>query len=147
VVSDPIHVAVLDDDPSVRMALVRLLRAVAMDAQAYATSGELFQSIALKRPNCLVLDLQMEEMDGLEVLNCLHQRNFRIPTIIISGLEGKASGEVCKSADVAGFLRKPLEADQLIRMIQKIAADPAARDDQGPLSPSPRGRMTQNTVP
>ena len=117
VITNQIHVAILDDDPTIRTALVRLLKATGMVAHAHATSNELFESAARKCPDCLLLDLEMPEMDGLDVLKCLNQRNFRIPTIIITGHPEKVSQEarmnaeiiaVChhgmRSADATGFL-------------------------------------------
>ncbi|HET7084659.1 MAG TPA: response regulator [Rhizomicrobium sp.] len=123
-IAKQIHVAILDDDPSIRIALVRLLQAAEMAARAYATSAELFESVALKCPDCLLLDLQMMEMHGLDVLKYLNQRQIRIPTIVITGQDEKISREARTSPDVVALLRKPLEADQLIRMIEEIAAAP-----------------------
>ena len=51
-IGHPVHVAILDDDPSVRTALERLLKAAGMLVDVYATSDQLFESIALKRPDC-----------------------------------------------------------------------------------------------
>ena len=120
-IARPIHVAILDDEPSVRTALVRLLKAAEMTAHAYATSAELFQSIALKRPDCLLLDLQMPETSGLDVLNYLHQRHIRIPTIIITGHDEKTSCEACLKAGAVAYLIKPMDADQLIQTIEDVA--------------------------
>jgi len=121
-ITTPIHVAILDDDPMIRTALVRLLKTADMVAQAYATSSELFEAVARKHPDCLLLDLQGLEMDGLEVLKYLDQRHIRIPTIVMTGYNDEASRQACKKAGVVAYLAKPLDADQLIRMIEKVAA-------------------------
>ena len=116
-----IHVAILDDDPSVRTALARLLKATEMAAHAYATSGELFQSITLKCPDCLLLDLQMPETSGLDVLQYLNQQHIRIPTIVITGHDEKTSREACIKAGAVAYLLKPLDVDQLLQTIGKIS--------------------------
>ena len=72
------HAAILDDDPLARVALVRLLKTTGIVAQDYGTSDELFEAIARKRPDCLLLDLEMPEMSGLDVLKYLDERHIRI---------------------------------------------------------------------
>jgi two-component system response regulator FixJ len=119
-IAHPVHVAILDDDPSVRAALLRLLKAADMAAQAYATSDELFEAVTLKRPDCLLLDLQMPAMSGLDVLKSLNQRRIRIPTIVITGYDEKTSRTACMNAGAIAYLLKPLDADRLIQTIEKI---------------------------
>jgi len=118
----PIHVAILDDDPSIRVALDRFLKAAGMTVDTYETSDQLFGAVAQKCPDCLLLDLQMHGMSGLDVLKYLNQRSILIPTIVItgSGLAGCLSD--CLNAGAITCLKKPLDADQLIDTIKKIAA-------------------------
>jgi FixJ family two-component response regulator len=119
-ISHAIHVAILDDDPSVRIALARLLKAAGMTADTYATSDELFEAVASKRPDCLLLDFQMPVMDGLAVLNCLSERHIRIPTIVITGSDEAVYKSACLNAGAIGHLKKPVNAAQLIQMINGI---------------------------
>jgi FixJ family two-component response regulator len=140
VITNQIHVAILDDDPTIRTALVRLLEAAGMVAHAHATSNELFESVMRKCPDCLLLDLQMPEMDGPDVLKYLNQRDFRVPTIIITGRPEKISREARMSAEIIAVLRKPLEARQLIQLITEISAPDLSNAQSGPL---PLGREAQ----
>jgi FixJ family two-component response regulator len=114
------HVAILDDDPSIRTALSRLLKASGMIARAYATGEELFESLALNCPDCLLLDLQMPKMSGLDVLNCLRQRQIRIPTIVITAHSEAGSRSACLNAGAVAYLHKPLDADQLVQTIETV---------------------------
>ena len=114
-----IHIAILDDDPTIRIALVRLLKAAGMVPRAYATGTELLESVALKCPDCLLLDLQMEAMSGLDVLTYLNQRLIRLPAIVITGKNEEASREACMNAGAVAYLLKPLDAGQLIEEIRK----------------------------
>jgi len=118
------HVAVLDDDPTIRRALERLLRTRDMTVDSFATAGRLFDSLPRKIPDCLLLDFQMPEMSGLEVLNHLGQEYSRIPTIIITGYDGNGVREACINAGAAAYLLKPLDADQLIETIADICRNP-----------------------
>jgi two-component system response regulator FixJ len=121
-IAHPLHIAILDDDPSIRTALGRLLKAAGMATDAYATSDQLFGSIAQKRPDCLLLDLQMQGMNGLDVLKYLNQRNIHIPTIVITGSSQAGCRSDCLNAGAITYLKKPLDADQLIDAIKMIGA-------------------------
>ena len=116
-----ISVAILDDDQAVRNALGRLLRAVDMLVASYATAAELFASLAEVIPDCLLLDLQMPETNGLDVLRQLKARCILVPTIIITAHDQESSRQTCLEAGAVGYLRKPLNTDQLIRMIVEIS--------------------------
>jgi len=119
-----VHVAILDDEASIREALSRLLTTPGMIARAYATSDELFESVALKCPDCLVLDLQMPDMSGLDVLKYLNQRQIRIPTIVITGHDVKNSREACMNAGAVSYLLKPLDVELLVDTIENICKKP-----------------------
>ena len=80
----PIHVAILDDDPSCRTALTRFLKAQGMVVDTYATGGQFFDALALERQDCLLLDFEMPAMSGVDVLKHLGRLKIRIPTIILS---------------------------------------------------------------
>ena len=118
-----LHVAILDDDQSVRTALGRLLNASDMDAEAFATGVELFSSFARRgKPDCLVLDLQMPGMNGLDVLNYLREMNLRVPTVVITAHDEPGACEACIRAGAALHLRKPLDANALLAAIEKAVA-------------------------
>ena len=119
-----LHVAILDDEASIREAISRLLTTLGMVAHAYATSDELFKSVALKHPDCLVLDLQMPGMSGLDVLKYLNQRQIRIPTIVITGHDEKNSRGACMNAGAVAYLLKPLDVELLVATIENISGDP-----------------------
>ena len=118
----PTRVAILDDDASVRTALVRTLKAEGMVVIASATSDELFDTITRESLDCLVLDLQMRGMNGLEVLKRLRQMGVPFPTLVLSGSNDVGSRSACLNAGAAEYLRKPVDADRLIKTIDKISA-------------------------
>lgn len=122
------RVAILDDDQSVRTALGRLLRTSQLEVDSFATSIELFTALERQRPNCLILDLQMPGMNGLDVMNFLSQSGIQIPTIVITAHDELNMRESCLVAGAAAYLRKPLDADELLKAI----ADAVAPDGVGP---------------
>jgi FixJ family two-component response regulator len=123
------RVAILDDDPSIRSAIGRLLRTSNITVSTYATCMELFDSIATFAPDCLVLDLQMPGMTGMDVMQYLSQHGMRYPTIIITAHDEAGSREMCLGSGATAYLRKPLDADALFDAIGN-AVDGAAGVDR-----------------
>jgi FixJ family two-component response regulator len=103
------RVAILDDDLSVRVAVNRLLRAFDMRPETYASAIAFFESSAENPPECLILDLQMPGMSGLEVMRYLSRRGIRIPTVVITAHAEFADEATCRSAGATAFLRKPFD--------------------------------------
>ena len=77
-------VAIVDDDSAVRKALGRLLGASAIRSHAFASGREFLDSLPSGAPDCLIVDLQMPEMTGLELQAELTHSGARIPTIVIT---------------------------------------------------------------
>jgi FixJ family two-component response regulator len=110
-------VAIVDDDTAVRKALSRLLAASAIRAQCFGSAREFLDSLASGAPVCLVVDLQMPEMTGLELQGELCRLGARIPTIVITAHNESGLRERCLAAGAATYLVKPLDASELIASI------------------------------
>src|SRR5262245_34403339 len=100
------RIAVVDDDHSVRKALCRLLRSVDFEADAYGSGREFLDAFRDKTPDCLVLDLRMPEMSGLELQRHLIDSGVRLPTVIITGHDEPGVREECIAAGASRYLRK-----------------------------------------
>ena len=118
----PLRITILDDDQSVRTAISRLLRTSEISVNLCATGVELFSTLDGERPDCLVLDLQMPGMGGLDVMNYLAEIGVSIPTVIITAHDEPGSRETCLAAGALAYLRKPLDADELLLAIERAAA-------------------------
>jgi FixJ family two-component response regulator len=116
----PIRVAILDDDTAVGNALGRLLTTAEMVVDNYAAGTPFLRSLAQSHPDCLVLDLQMPGMSGVDILQYLSQQHIRIPTIVITAHDNPDAYQACLNAGAHAFLRKPLGTGQLVAMIEKI---------------------------
>jgi len=112
------HIAVLDDHASVRTGLSRLLKAHSYRVGTYAGGREFIDSLHVRVPECLILDLNMEPMKGGEVLQYLADTGNLIPTIILTGHDSAERRERCQRAGVVAFLVKPVQADELVSTIQ-----------------------------
>jgi FixJ family two-component response regulator len=115
-------IAVVDDEESVRRALVRLLRASDLDAEPFASGQALLDSLVTRIPDCLVLDLQMAGLTGRDVQRQLTMSRLRIPTIIITAHDEPALRAQCLSGGAVAYLRKPVHADELLTCIRAALA-------------------------
>jgi FixJ family two-component response regulator len=112
------RVAIVDDEPSVRSALARLLGASFFDIKTYGSAREFIDSIRDGPPECLVLDLHMPEFTGLDLLRYLNRRNDKIPTIVITAFDDDDIRQRCVEFGAKAFLKKPLHGPVLIESIR-----------------------------
>ncbi len=110
---------VVDDDAGVRDSLRMLLRAIGRRAETYASAEEFLQSYTSERPGCLILDLRMPGMSGLELQEELSRRGSALPIIFIT-----AHGDVPSAVDAVkggavDFIQKPFRDEELIDKIDQ----------------------------
>jgi FixJ family two-component response regulator len=113
-----VWVAIVDDDPSVLKALARLLRTRAVHCKIYNSAQEFLATLPDGLPDCLVLDLHMPEMTGMDLHEHLARMGIRIPTIVITAHGGDKVRERLESAGVVAVLAKPLRNTALLAAIK-----------------------------
>ena len=111
-------IAIVDDDPSVLKGLARLLRARAFEVKTYTSARDFLAALPEGLPECLIVDLQMPEMTGLELHRHLTRSGVQIPTIVITAHNEAGARERCESAGAAAFLAKPLQDTSLLAAIK-----------------------------
>jgi FixJ family two-component response regulator len=119
-------VAVVDDEESIRKSLRRLFMTADLDAVVYASGQEFLDSLGGRQPDCLVLDLQMPGLTGLEVQRTLTGAGVRFPTIIITAHDEPETRARCLTAGVAAYLCKPLHDEMLLEAIASVMGRVAA---------------------
>jgi FixJ family two-component response regulator len=107
-------IAVVDDEESVRKAVVRVLRAAGFAAHGFASGDEFLKSWHFDRPDCLVLDLQMPDVSGTEVQRALNLAGANFPIVIITAHDAPAMREECLRLGAAAYLCKPLDIRTLL---------------------------------
>ena len=118
-------ISIIDDDESLRTALVGLVRSFGYDARGFASAEDFIRSDKVDSFACVVTDIQMPGMSGIDLKHYLVDRQSPLPVIMITarpeqGLEERAlaSGAVC-------FLKKPFAASALIDCLEKALKPPS----------------------
>jgi FixJ family two-component response regulator len=118
-------VAIVDDEPAVRKAIMRLLRAAGYNARAFASGPDFLGALASERFACLILDLQMPGMSGLELQSGQAFQRAALPTIIVSAHDEHEARETCLAAGAFAYLSKPVDDGELLAAV--AAASDAMR--------------------
>jgi RNA polymerase sigma factor (sigma-70 family) len=128
-------VFVIDDDSSVREAIKSLIRSVGMRVETFASAQEFLGSRRPDAPACLVLDVRMPGLSGLDLQHELAQANIRIPIIFITGHGDIPMSVRAMKAGAMEFLTKPFRDQDLLDAIkQAIDRDRAAREQQAEMA-------------
>ncbi|HEX6690119.1 MAG TPA: response regulator [Burkholderiales bacterium] len=111
------YVAIVDDEEPVRKALRRLLRAAGLQAESYAGGQELLDAAAERAPDCVVLDLHMPGMSGLQLMRRLQAMQQRPPIVVVTAHDEPETRAQCLAAGATAYLRKPLDERLLLNAI------------------------------
>jgi len=107
-------VYVVDDDPSVRKALERLLRSADYDAKTFASAPEFLDFTCPDTPGCLILDIKMPHLSGLELQDRLSEKGSFLPIIFITGHGTVPASVKAFKAGAMDFLQKPFKERELL---------------------------------
>ena len=113
-----IKVAIVDDDRSVRRALCRLFRQFNVDSEPFSSGPEFIESLARSKPDWVVLDFWMPQMNGWEILDKLNKMKAEIRTIVMSGDE-ELGVRTVKDYAKTMFLPKPIDQRILLNAMAK----------------------------
>jgi FixJ family two-component response regulator len=127
-------VFIVDDEAPVRKALSRLLRAAGFVVAAFASPGEFLAQHDLHKPGCLVLDLMMPGIDGIELQRALARKGSVLPIIFITGHGDIPKSVQAMKSGALDFLTKPVNDENLLASIRAaIKRDSVARREQAEL--------------
>jgi FixJ family two-component response regulator len=123
---------VVDDDSGVRNAMRSLLKSVGLTSQLHGSAQEFLQSYDAAQPGCLVLDIRMPGMSGLELQQELNLRGATIPVIFMTGHGDVPMAVEAMQHGAFDFLQKPFRDQDLLDRIQKaIVRDAKLRESLG----------------
>jgi FixJ family two-component response regulator len=116
-------VFIVDDDDAVRRFLGGLIESVALRVEAYASAQDFLAAYEPDRPGCLVLDVRMPGMSGLELQRELVERAIDLPVIVLTGHGNVQVAVHAMKAGALDFVEKPFDNELLLGRIQKAVAE------------------------
>ena len=111
-------IAIVDDDPSVLKALARQLRSRALRVRTFESARRFLAALDESWPSCLILDLQMPEMTGIELQQHMRSNRIDIPVIIFTAHDDANARSRCEALGPVAFLTKPLQSEELFAAIE-----------------------------
>ena len=148
-------VFVVDDDPAIRQSLRWLIESVGLNVKVFSTAQEFLEGYDPSTPGCLVLDIRMPGMSGLDLQNELATRKIQVPIIIITGHAEVPVAVRALKAGAMDFIEKPfsdqLLLDRIRRAIEVDAQSRRVRSEQAEVDArlgqlTPRERQVMDLV-
>lgn len=115
--SDRRLIHIVDDEDSVRRSASFMLRTSGFDTRTYQSGVEFLREVKHTDPGCILLDVRMPEMDGLEVQRELNERGVSLPVIVLTGHGDISIAVQAMKAGAVDFLEKPFEKAQLLNAL------------------------------
>ena len=112
-------IAIVDDDPSVRRGLERLIRSAGWKAETFASAQEFLARPGAEAASCLVLDLQLPGLSGLDLQKRMAEVRLEIPIVFLTGHGDISASVQAMRAGAVEFLTKPFDDEQLLHAIQE----------------------------
>jgi FixJ family two-component response regulator len=110
-------VSIIDDDQGVRHAVQRLIRSRGFVTRAFASAEEFLQSPSLHETVCVITDIQMPGMTGMELHDFMLKQGPRLPVIFLTAFPDERIEKRALAAGALGFLTKPFDAKALISLV------------------------------
>jgi FixJ family two-component response regulator len=117
--SDKTRIAIIDDEPSIRKSLVRMLGADGFEVVAFASAREFLAAQDIEGIFCVVSDLRMPGVDGLELQQALHARLPHLSMVFITGHGDVPASVTAMKAGAVDFLEKPVKSSALLDAINR----------------------------
>jgi FixJ family two-component response regulator len=116
-------VAIIDDDDALCSSLVDLMRSIGYRAKPYYSAETFLTSADLFKPHCIVADVHMPGISGLDLVRKLHEQGIMTPVILITALPCKHLDDEAISVGAFCLLRKPFEINSLLDCVERSLPD------------------------
>jgi FixJ family two-component response regulator len=138
-------VFVVDDEAGMRRALARLLQAEGLTVRSFETAADFLDALSSDEVGCVVLDVAMPGLDGLQVQQRLAQRGTRLPIVFLTGHGDIPMSVQAVKAGAVDFLTKPVRGDELLRAVRSALDQSAAQQSEAQAIADLRARLGQLT--
>jgi FixJ family two-component response regulator len=112
-------IAIVDDDPWARDGLQALVRSVGWRAETFASAQEFLARPGVEKPGCLVLDLQLPDLSGLDLQKRMAEIQLEIPIVFLTGHGDIPASVQAMKAGAVSFLTKPIDEQELLKAIEE----------------------------
>ncbi|WNF53030.1 response regulator [Pseudomonas sp. SG20052] len=113
-------ISIVDDDDTLRMSLDSLVRSMGYVTRTYTCAEECLADYALDSTSCMISDIRMPGMNGLQMLEQLLARDMRFPVIFITACIGETPEVKARELGAVGYFKKPFDSEQLMRRVQHV---------------------------
>lgn len=110
---------IVDDDANVRDALSLLMSTADLEAQAFPTAEEFLEAVELDKPSCILLDVRLPGLSGLDVLDQLVQRRSKAAVVVITGHGDVPMAVRAMKAGAYHFVQKPFDPEELLEVVEE----------------------------
>ena len=112
-------IAIVDDDEAVRVATQHLVRAFGFETRAFASADEFLRYSSVTRWSCVISDVNMPGLSGIELQRCLAAKGCSVPFIFVTAFPDPAIQDRAMKAGAVGFLSKPFASRDLIDCLER----------------------------
>lgn len=112
-------ICIIDDDQSLRTALLRLIRSLGYEGRCFASAEEFLDSGIIAESSCVITDIQMPGMNGIALIKVIAEHRPAVPVIAITARAEAGLEENALASGALRFLRKPLDTDALIEGLER----------------------------
>ena len=109
---------IVDDDEGVRDSLRLLLECEGLEAHEFASCRQFLDAVGPGDGDCLIVDVHMPRMSGLQLLECMRRRGNRLPVIVISGRSDAATRNRARAAGALAVVEKPYQPDEILNLVR-----------------------------
>ena len=123
-------ISIIDDDRSVREAVKSLIRSLGYEAVTFASAEEYLGADSDRDSECIITDVQMPGMTGINLQDRLIADGYRRPIILMSALSAEDAGADASTTAASRFLKKPFSDERLIDCLDRVLKDPVPNTRQ-----------------
>lgn len=138
-------VHIVDDDKAVRDSLSFLMKSIGFESMAYDSAEAFLEKADLNKPGCLIVDIRMQGMSGLELQQILNEQSSKLPVIIITGHGDVPMAVQAMKAGAVDFLEKPYDNQLLIARIRQCLQQINKEQDKENRAAKAKSRLAQLT--
>jgi two-component system response regulator FixJ len=139
-------VFLIDDEPAVLGGLETLLQTKGLSTRSFRSAGEFFAAYDPGAPGCLISDVRLPDMNGIEILRELARREAAIPVVLITGHGDVPTAVEAMAAGAIDFLEKPFREDALFQRLEKALVIDARRRFEATIGESIKARQGRLTT-